>query len=267
MVVLLGWGRAILLQLAHPSVAAAVAEHSGFRAGMGGYLRRAHRTVGAMLAITFGTEEEARAIVARINAIHDRVKGTLRLRSGQATYSARDPRLLNWVHATLVESLPLAYERFVGPLTDEEKDSYCAEAAAFAPAFGIPPDMPPRSQSDLDAYMKMMLAGGELRVTPPARDLARALLSPPWPAAPLFYLPRLATVGLLPASIREGYGFRWDARQEKRLHRTAAVVRSVRPFVPAVFREWPAARRAAGTSAPGTRHLFAPGTRHQARGT
>ena len=32
-VVLLGWGRAILLQLAHPLVAAGVAEHSGFGGG------------------------------------------------------------------------------------------------------------------------------------------------------------------------------------------------------------------------------------------
>jgi uncharacterized protein (DUF2236 family) len=236
MVVLLGWGRAILLQLAHPAVATGVAEHSSFGDGIGGYARRAHRTVGAMIAITFGTAEQARATVARINAIHMRVKG--------ATYSARDPRLLNWVNATLMESLPLAYERFVGPLTDAEKDRYCAEAADFAPAFGIPPDLPPRSRAELDAYMKVMLASGELRVTQPALTLAAALLSPPWPLAPFYSLPRLATVGLLPPAIREAYGFDWNDRQERRLGRVAALVRSVRPFVPSVFREWPAARRA-----------------------
>lgn len=237
-VVLLGWGRAILLQLAHPLVAQGVANHSDFRGGVRSYLRRARRTVGAMLRITFGTEEEARAVVARINGIHDRVKGP--------TYSARDPRLLCWVHATLIDSMPLAYELFVGPLTREEKDRYCEEAAGSARLFGIPEGLPPRSVAELEDYMKRMSASGELCVTDRARALARALLSSPLgpTAAPFFHLARLTTVGLLPPAIREGYGFGWDARKEKRLRRAAAVVRSVRPYMPAFVREWPAARGA-----------------------
>jgi uncharacterized protein (DUF2236 family) len=238
-VVLLGWGRAILMQLAHPLVAAGVAEHSDFRGGLIAYVRRARRTVGAMLSITFGTEEEARAVVARINGIHDRVKGP--------TYSARDPRLLCWVHATLVDSMPLTYELFVGPLSPDEKDRYCAEAADSARLFGIPADLPPRSQSELDDYMKAMLASGELVVSDRARELSRALLAPPLnaTAAPFFHLARLATIGLLPPAIREGYRFEWDARQEKKFLRAARLVRTVRPFMPAVVREWPAARRSA----------------------
>ena len=79
-----------------------------------------------------------------------------------------------------------------------------------------------------------------------SRSLARALLSSPLgpTAAPFFHLARLTTVGLLPPAIREGYGFGWDARKEKRLRRAAAVVRSVRPYMPAFVREWPAARGA-----------------------
>jgi len=56
-VLLAGWGRAILLQLAHPTVARGVAEHSGFTAERWGRLRRLHRTLSAMLALTFGSEE------------------------------------------------------------------------------------------------------------------------------------------------------------------------------------------------------------------
>ena len=95
-IVLLGWGRAILLQLAHPLVAAAVADYSQFRQHPDGYLRRARRTVGAMLAMTFGTEEQASAVAARINAIHAQINGTLRQPAGifpaGTPYSARDPR-------------------------------------------------------------------------------------------------------------------------------------------------------------------------------
>ena len=109
--VLLGWGRAILLQFAHPMVAAGVADYSRFQTDLRGYATRSRRTIGAMLALTFGSDEEARAAASRINAIHDRVNGTLSAAAGGrpsgTPYSARDPELLCWVHATLVDSLPL----------------------------------------------------------------------------------------------------------------------------------------------------------------
>src|SRR5262245_44852649 len=66
-----GWGRAVLLQLAHPAIAAGVRDHSSFGGGLGAGLRRARGTVGAMLALTFGEGEERIAAAARINAIHD----------------------------------------------------------------------------------------------------------------------------------------------------------------------------------------------------
>ena len=51
---LLGWSRAILLQLAHPLIAAGVAEHSSFRAGAFTAIVRLHETIRSMLALTFG---------------------------------------------------------------------------------------------------------------------------------------------------------------------------------------------------------------------
>jgi uncharacterized protein (DUF2236 family) len=151
------------------------------------------------------------------------------------------------VHATLVESIPLAYERFVRPLTQAEKDRYCAETAESAALFGIPDDRPPRNVRDLDRYMKAMIASGEVCVTGRARSLAQGLLHPPlvWPARRLFGIARLATIGILPPDIRRAYGFEWDARAERRFQRTAAFIRRVRPFVPPVLREWPEARRSA----------------------
>ena len=71
---LLGWARAILLQLAHPLVAAAIADHSTFRSRPGSRLARLRQTVRAMLALTFGTDEEGAAAARAINAIHDRVE-------------------------------------------------------------------------------------------------------------------------------------------------------------------------------------------------
>ncbi len=75
MVVVAGWGRAILLQLAHPSVAAGVHHHSSFRGSLRSSFRRLHSTVGAMLWLTFGDTEQMITAAAGINTIHDRVRG------------------------------------------------------------------------------------------------------------------------------------------------------------------------------------------------
>src|SRR5205814_3480852 len=75
--VLFGWSRAILLQLAHPLIAAGVANHSSFRQGPFTAAARLHHTVRAMLALTFGTEAKRDAALAGIMAIHRRVHGTL----------------------------------------------------------------------------------------------------------------------------------------------------------------------------------------------
>ena len=78
MIVVAGWGRAILLQLAHPAVAAGVHHHSAFRGSLLSSVRRLHSTIGAMLSITFGDTEQMIAAAARINTIHDRVRGRVR---------------------------------------------------------------------------------------------------------------------------------------------------------------------------------------------
>src|SRR5690348_16107402 len=134
-VLLAGWGRAILLQLAHPMVAQGVAEHSAFTTERWGWVRRLHRTLDAMLALTFGSPDDAAGAAARINAIHDRVHGRLDHAAGgrapATAYSAHDPALLAWVHATLLDSFLGAYRLFVGPLSPAEADRYCLEASGI----------------------------------------------------------------------------------------------------------------------------------------
>ncbi len=265
-VVVLGWGRAILLQLAHPLVAAAVGAHSGFDAGALAYVRRMRRTIGAMLSLTFGTESEIRETADRINAIHRRVHGRLGRAVGGypagTAYDATDPGLLTWVHATLIDSQLRTYALFVGRLAPDEEDRYCAEAAQIGPLLGVSASELPDTRDRLDGYLDRMHQEDRLAVGAGARRLAEALLSPPgrqWAAAAL-WLGRLTTVGLLPASIRDAYGFPWRARDARRLRRAAATLRAARRLVPPPLREWPAARRARmrqrapGASPPGRRY-------------
>jgi uncharacterized protein (DUF2236 family) len=249
-VLLLAWGPAILMQLAHPLVAQGIADHSGFRTQRQGRVRRLYGTIDAMLQISFGTEAQARAVLARINSIHDRVNGHLSGAAGLfpagTPYTAHDPALLGWVHATLLDMNLRVYERYVGPLSEEDKDRYCAEASAIEAPLGIPAGRLPRSFAELGRYMDAMLASGAIAVTDNARMLARDVLDPPAPrlAAPALSLVRLQTVGLLPPGIREDYGFPWSPRRERLLGVSTGLARTVLRVTPPIIRHWPAARRA-----------------------
>jgi uncharacterized protein (DUF2236 family) len=253
-ILLLAWGPAILLQLAHPLVARGVADHSAFRRERWGRTRRFRRTLETMLQVTFGTEREAELGFARINAIHDRVHGALPAPAGVfpagTAYSAHDPALLAWVHATLVDMNLRVYERFVGGLRPEDKDRYCVEASMTERPLGIPEGRLPRTSGELERYMDTMLASGEISVTDTARTLAQAIVYPEVPrlAGPAVALMRLTTFGLLPPAIRAGYGFAWSVRHEAMLRRWATLARTLLPLTPSMLRHWPAARAGAGAA-------------------
>jgi len=247
-ILLLAWGPAILLQLAHPLVAQGVADHSIFRSERWGRTRRFYRTLDAMLGLCFGTEREALAVVARINAIHDRVHGQLRETAGLfpagTPYSAHDPALLAWVHATLLAMNLRVYELFVGPLCAGDRDRYCVEASSIEGHLGVPEGHLPRSFGKLQQYMSAKLASREITVTDTARTLARSIVYPEVPrlAEPAVGLMRLTTIGVLPPTIREGYGFGWRSRNQAMLRLSAELVRRLLPLTPPIIRYWPAAR-------------------------
>jgi uncharacterized protein (DUF2236 family) len=255
-IVLLGWGRAILLQLAHPLVAAGVHDHSGFRSTTWAAVTRLYHTVHAMLSLTFGTDAERERALDGIRQIHRRVHGQLssatrRLPAG-APYSAEDPDLVLWVHATLLESVPMAYERFVGPLTETERDAYCAEAAPIAVALRARSDEVPRTWAEARAYLDRMYASGTLEVTDQAHTLARAVLSPPaagaWLAGPATWTNRIITLGLLPPQIRRQYRFEWTRVNQRTFTALVPALRSARRVMPRAITLWPEAR---ATAAPG----------------
>src|SRR5687767_14082362 len=122
--VVLGWPRAILMQLAHQLIAAGIAEHSAYRGGASEAAVRLRHTVWAMLSLTFGDQARRSEALSRIRAIHKTVHGTLSEHAGPfpagTRYSAEDPALLLWVHATVLESDVEFYQRVVRPLTVTE---------------------------------------------------------------------------------------------------------------------------------------------------
>jgi uncharacterized protein (DUF2236 family) len=251
-IIVASWGRAILLQLAHPLVAAGVGAHSGFRGSLRASLARFWSTVRAMLSLTFGDEEEAIATAAAINAIHDRVSGRLDAPAGVfaagESYSAHDAELLRWVHATLLDSIPLTYELLVGSLTPDERERYCAEAAVMEPLLDIPAGLLPRNTTELDAYIRDVLDSGRIAVSEGSRALGRAVLFPPrwWLLWPAFRPVQLITIGLLPAAVREAYGFEWTRRDARALARWTTALKLMRRLMPGFVREWPSSRKRGG---------------------
>lgn len=246
---LLGWSRAILLQLAHPLIAAGVYEHSSFRATPLAAAARLHETVRAMLALTFGSDARRAEAMSAIRTIHRRVNGRLAQRVGLfpagAPYSAEDPDLVLWVHLTLLESVPLVYGLFVEPLTEAQRDAYCAEAAWVAEELGARHDDVPRTAADVSRAIGRVHASRAIAVGPEARELAAAVLAPPIGrlVPPLASLNRLVTLGLLPEDVRNQYGFAWDARQQARFEATLPKLRALRRRAPKMLALWPEARR------------------------
>jgi uncharacterized protein (DUF2236 family) len=238
-VVVLGGGRALILQLAHPKVAAGVAEHSDYRTHP---WRRILRTLDLTSKIVFGDPEASRAASEHLRAVHERVHGTDE--RGEA-YSALDPALALWVHATLLDTSLLFYERFAGSLSAAELDAYHRDMVRAGELHGIPADLHPPDPESFRAYMAEMLASG-LRVTQTTRDVATTVLDPPLPepartaAAPGAELLRLFTVGTLPPGLRDELGLDWGPRRERLLDAFAIASRLSARALPSALHSLPA---------------------------
>jgi uncharacterized protein (DUF2236 family) len=245
MALLLAGGRALLMQLAHPKVAAGVAEHSRFQEDP---LGRLYRTMNRMWSIVFDPAPEACAALKEIARVHKRVRGNVPFGEPSnpcARYDAADQELLLWVHATLVDSALVAYDRFVAILGVAERREYYQDSKKLGALFGIEEKNLPPSLAAFDRYMIELMASESIAVGPTARRLAEQILHPrPWlikPGGPIF---RLVTAGLLPEKLRRGYGLPWNGRRERTLALAAGVIRGLLPLIPSPLRVVPHARRA-----------------------
>ncbi len=241
---------ALLMQVAHPAVAAGVDAHSDFRADPFARLRR---TLGASWAIAFGDRAAAERAIRRINAVHELVQGVVS--ETGASYRALDPELLLWVHATLVDTALRMHHRFVAPLSSKEMDDYHLEAAEVAVRLGVPEAMLPPTFAGLRAWMDDLVASGEVRVGPTARSLLPSILYPSrFPPRFVWDAAHLASVSLLDPRIRQQYGLPWNRRRARGVERLAAVSRRIVPLLPPGVRHVPASRRAPTIMAANRRH-------------
>lgn len=225
-VLLLGGGRALLMQLAHPKVAAGVAEHTEFPSKGA---ERLLRTLRLMLAIVFGSERQAMEAAGRINAVHERVTGH--------GYAATDADLLLWVHATLVDTSLLIYRRFVRPLSEAELRSYYADMKRLGGLLGIPDEIMPQDIHAFDAYVADATAS--LRVSPQGKALAADVLGNAPGGFATSWLMKQLTAELLPPRLREEFGLSNGAVGRRLVWLLAGGSRAVLPLVPPRLRRPP----------------------------
>jgi uncharacterized protein (DUF2236 family) len=246
-VLLAGGGTALILQLAHPLVAAGVSQHSNYREDPWG---RLYRTLDLTTKITFGSTATAEEASARIRQTHGRVRGKSEQAAGAygegAPYDARTHDLVMWVHATLVHTSLLVYQRYVKPLTIAEQRRYYEEQKLLGEKFGVPIEHQPDTYADFNDYFDAMLTSDRIAPTDALRDVVDAVMHPPVPlvARPVIEALNLSTVGHLPASLRSDLGLPWGPHRARLFEASRLVLSAALPVLPKLFREFPPARSA-----------------------
>jgi uncharacterized protein (DUF2236 family) len=242
--------RALVMDVAHPKVAAGVEDHSQFRSRP---WRRALITIDAGLRLVFGPTPVARAAARQIYATHDHINGTLSFGDGapgdgapgdgapgdgtpssDSSYTAHDASLLTWVWATLVDSAEVAYTRWVGPFSASEAEAYYADMVAFALFVGIPAALLPPDRPAFAAYLDGVLDSGLLGIGEQGRTLVRHILwfehrSVP---SPIVRIGRVLAVRTLDPRLRHALGLELDAADERFGNRLDQMMRSYYPRLP-----------------------------------
>lgn len=239
---MLAAGSTLLLQVAHPTIAAGVRQHSDFERDPWGRLLR---TLDFTTLLVYGGSERAVLTGRRLRAMHRSIKGVA---PDGTRYHALEPAPYAWVHATLAEGIVAAHDRFGRPLDLAQRERLWAEWRGLGRLLGIRERDLPEGWAAFVAYREAMIAE-QLGDNDVVRAVLRTLAAqepPPVPGLgprtwgalrlPAARTMRLATVGLLPPSARERLGLRWTGAQALELAALGRVARATTPLLPATAR-------------------------------
>jgi uncharacterized protein (DUF2236 family) len=238
--IFLGAGRAALLQLAHPWVAASLVHHSNL---MNDAIGRFHSTFRVIYTMLFGTRSQAIAASDQVYRLHTGIRGELPNAVGARPrgehYEANEVSALCWVFATLVESAVLAYEFVLPSLTPAERELYYSESKRTAALFGIPPAALPADWAAFENYTAATMESTLLGVDDTARRLGRSVLSGvgTWIRPPRWY--RALTAFWMPLRFREGFELSFGTPEQRAMQRAAR-------RLPPLYRRIPGALRFVG---------------------
>jgi uncharacterized protein (DUF2236 family) len=233
-----GAGAALLLQVAHPTVAAGVREHSDFKADPWG---RLWRTLDYVHMLVYGGPENAVRTGQAMRAMHQRIKGTA---PDGRRYHALEPEAYAWVHATLAETIMGSHEHFGRPFTAEQRTRFYDEWRGLGRLLGIREGDLPETWEAFRAYIDEMCAT-RLEPSDVVDDVLESLADPKppdvrglgprtWKALtlPSSHTMRLATIGLLPEAGRRALGLEWTRGMERELNAIGRLSRAATPVMP-----------------------------------
>ena len=143
---LFGGVRALLIQFAHPEVAAGMVNFLSYERDP---LGRISRTTDYVAATSFGALPEVEQAVAAVRRAHRAVKGSSHR---NLTYTADDADLSAWVHNALSDSFLSAYQHF-GPrrLSPADADRFASEQVRLGETVGA--EDIPTTASDLAGWI------------------------------------------------------------------------------------------------------------------
>ena len=237
-----GAGAALLLQVAHPTVAAGVREHSDFQRDPWGRLLR---TLDYTNLLVYGGPERAVATGRRMRAMHQQIKGVA---PDGTRYHALEPEAYAWVHATLALVIVGAHARFGRPLSAADRETFYAEWRGLGRLLGVRERDLPAGWDAFCAYADEVVAA-RLEDNDVVRDVLATLSAPAAPPLPLLgdrswrvarvpaaKVTWLATVDLLPPVLRARLRLRLTPAQELQLRAVAAASRASTPLMPGALR-------------------------------
>jgi uncharacterized protein (DUF2236 family) len=231
-------GYTLLLQVAYPTIANGVREHSNYAQDPWGRLLR---TLDYVNLTVYGGADAAAATGRHLREMHKRIRG---IGPDGNAYSALEPEAYAWVHATLADGIVQGHERFGRPMSRTDIDRFWAEWRMLGRVAGVREGDLPEDWSGYLAYRDRMIAqrlepsdvvdGVLATLGKPLRPPVPVLNDPAWrmlrlPIARAF---RLSTVGLMHPTLRAKLGMRWTRGNELELRAIGAVSRATWPVLP-----------------------------------
>ncbi|MCE7006180.1 DUF2236 domain-containing protein [Kibdelosporangium philippinense] len=252
---LLGSGRALLLQVAHPTVGAGVAQYSDFQKRP---WQRLQRTVDSLMIMTYGQGRTV-AEAKRLRELHKDFTG---IDHHGHRYSALNPEAYWWVHATLFEGTLDAHATFATPLPRPKQERLYEEWRELGEVLGLKARQMPAGLDGFFEYFDGMVANC-LEDNETVRKVLAALgdrhphRPPGWPE-PVWRMVgpvasdaiMTATVGTLPVPLRERLGLKWTRGGARNLRALTAAVKMGMPLLPDKVRYHPMALVAKRAASP-----------------
>lgn len=207
---------------------------------------RLARTARIMENIFFGTHEDADKELARVAAMHKKVRGRIPAeadaRIAGQSYSAFSVELAYRTIGAMADSALVVYETFVRELDREERDRYWQDYLLAGELFGLDVTNPivPQTFEEFREDWDAWLHDGKLFLTPGARESAiQSAFHQPLPRPQQEVqnrLNHLIVTGTLPQRVREMYDLSWSLKDRLAFRALAKSMRTSRPVTPRPIR-------------------------------